>query len=210
MRRVAAILSLVVATTAGAQSFEGAVTYQMEKGTWLYSAKGSKVRMDVNQPEEPGAAMIWDTDANTMMMILPAQKMYMSMPMNQKLSNVPDTAGRGTVTKIGSEVIAGHPCDDYQAVDAHGAKQGVACIAHGMGDFVWFRANSPMMKRMGSRISGLSGAMAGGGFPLKFVDAEGKTNLLATKIERKSIDPSIFTPPAGFTQMQMPAGMQPH
>jgi len=32
--------------------------------------------------------------------------------------------------------------------------------------------------------------------------------MLALKVERKSIDASLFAPPAGYTQMQMPAGMQ--
>jgi len=209
MKRAAVLLSLIVASTAGAQgNFEGTVTYQMANNeTWQYSAKGTKVRIDANNAKMPGAAMIWDTGSNTMTMIMPSQHMYMTMPINQSMANIPDTA-RGKVEKIGSEVIAGQPCDDYQGVDSKGVKQGTSCIAHGMGNFVWFGGSNPMMKQMESRVQGLSGAVAGGGFPLKFVKSNGETTMLATKIERRSLDASLFSPPAGFTQMQMPAGMQ--
>jgi hypothetical protein len=211
MRRVAAMVSLVVATTAGAQgSFQGVVTYQMGKQneTMIYTGSGgSKVRIDVSDPHMPaGAAVIWDTGANTMMMVMPSQKMYMTMNMDKMMSNVPDTA-RGKLTKVGSEVVAGVPCDDYKGTSNTGGEETTVCIAHGMGNFMWFGGNNPMMARMQSRISGLSGAVAGGGFPLKVVKADGTTEMLATKVERRSVDPSLFAPPAGFTQMQMPAGM---
>jgi Domain of unknown function (DUF4412) len=209
MKRVALLLGLVVASTAGAQSFEGTVTYQSGKNneTWQYSAKGGKIRIDVNDPHSPGGAMIWDSDTHTTMMVMPAQKMYMTMNWDKAMAAVPDT-GRGKVTKVGSEVVAGIPCDDYQGTDSHGVKQGTYCIAHGMGNFIWFGGNNPMMKRMEARISGLSDATAGGGFPLKAVDASGETRMLAVKVEKKSLDASLFAPPAGYTQMQMPAGMQ--
>lgn len=211
MRHVAAIISLVVATTAGAQGFEGVVTYQNGKSndTWQYMAKGDKVRFETNEgsASERGA-MVWDLGAKTAMMILPSRKMYMSMDMSKTTANASDTL-RGKVTKVGSEVVAGIPCDDYVGTDKNGVKQGTYCIAHGLGNFAWFSAGSPMMKRMQQRVSGFSDAVAGGGFPLKAVNAQGEIELIAIKVEKKSLDPSLFAAPAGFTQMQMPAGMMP-
>lgn len=210
MRWRAVILSIVVASTAGAQGFEGTVTYQMGKQneTMTYSAKGGKIRMDMNDPHMPGgAAMLWDTGTSQAMMLMPAQKMYITMDMGKAMANVPDTLGHGKFTKIGSEVVAGIPCDDYQGTDAKGVKQGTYCIAHGMGNFMWFGGSNPVMKRMSARVSGLSDATAGGGFPLKITNAAGETDMIALKVEKKSMDASLFTPPAGYTQMQMPAGM---
>src|SRR5215469_5267481 len=212
MRCTAVILSLVVASTAGAQgTFEGVVTYQMNNNeTWQYSAKGNKVRMESLTGQMPGAAMVWDMDARTTLMIMPPQKMYMSVPMgNSSGEHVADTL-RGKVVKVGSEVVAGIPCDDYQGVSNSGEKQGTMCLAHGMGNFLWYRSNSPLMKRMADRVSGLSAAVANGGFPLKITKEDGTTQMIATKVEKRSVDPSVFAPPAGYTQMQMPAGMQPH
>ena len=211
MRGMAAMVSLVVATTAGAQgSFQGVVTYQMGKqnGTMVYSGSGgSKARIDLNDPQMPGgAAMIWDTGANTMMMIVPARKMYMTTNLDKIASSVPDTT-RGKLTKVGSEVIAGVPCDDYKGTDNAGQDATTVCIAHGMGNFLWFGGNNPLMARMNARVSGMSSAVAGGGFPLKVVKSDGTTEMLATKVERHPVDPSLFSPPAGFTAMQLPAGM---
>jgi hypothetical protein len=201
------LLGLVVASTASAQ-FEGVVTYQMGGSgeTWQYMAKGNKARFEVQNSRMPGGAIIMDMSTNTYTMVMPAQKMYMTMPMNQTMANIPDS-GRGKVTKAGSEVIAGQQCDDYVGTNSKGEKEATSCIAHGMGNFMWFGSSNPMMKQMEDRISGLSSAIAGGGFPLKYVKSNGETTMLATKIERKSLDASLFTPPADYHQMQMPAGM---
>src|SRR5579859_6732381 len=105
MRVMAAIAGIVLVSTAGAQGFEGVVTYQTGKNgeTWQYSEKAGKVRIDVNDAHMPGgAAMLFDTGTDTMMMLLPAQKMYMTMDMSKTVANIPDSGGRGKVTKIGS------------------------------------------------------------------------------------------------------------
>jgi hypothetical protein len=211
MKRAAVLSSLIVASTAGAQgTFEGTVTYQMANNeTMQYTAKGNKARMDMASTQMPGAAMIFDRDSHVSTMIIPQQKMYMTMPMGQAEAHLADTA-RGKVTKVGSEVVAGIPCDDYQATANNGEKQGTICLAHGMGNFLWYGSSSPFMRQMESRVSGLSSALANGGFPLKIVKSDGQTTMLATKVEKKPVDASAFAPPAGYTQMQMPAGMAPH
>jgi Domain of unknown function (DUF4412) len=212
MRRVAVLLSLVVASTAGAQgSFEGVVTYQMGNSgdTWQYSAKGGKVRMDMSNAKMPGGvSAIMDMSAMTTTVLMNQQHMYMTMPIPQS-ATIPDSI-HGSVTKTGSEVIAGIPCDDYVGTDAKGAKSGTVCLAHGMGNFAQFGANNPLMRQYSARVSGFSGAMSGGGFPLKIVKEDGQTTMLATKVEKKSLDASLFSIPAGYTQMQMPAGMPQH
>jgi len=59
--------------------------------------------------------------------------------------------------------------------------------------------------RLEQQVQGLSAAAAGGFFPLKWTGTH--DSWVATKIERKTLDPSLFAPPPGYTQMQMPAGM---
>jgi hypothetical protein len=210
MKRVAMLLSVVVTSTASAQ-FEGVVTYQVGTSgeTMQYSTKGSKVRMDVNDTHMPGGmAAIMDVSAMTMTLLINQQHMYMTMPIPQN-ANVPDTA-RGKFVKTGSEVIAGIPCDDYVGQDSKGEKQMTFCLAHGMGNFAQYSTNNPMMRAWASHISGLSGALSNGGFPLKVVKSNGQTEMVATKVERRPVDASLFTVPAGYTLMQMPAGMPQH
>jgi hypothetical protein len=220
MKCMAACLSLVVATAASAQgTFEGVVTYQMgaqQNSTFEYMAKGTKVRFNMNAMgggNNSGAAMmagggvILDASAQTMTMVVPQAKMYMTQPIPQ--NNAIDTAGRGSkVTKVGSEVIAGIPCDDYKATDAQGKSQGMFCVAHGMGNFMWAaQGHASALSDMAARVSGMSGAISGGFFPLKYVKEDGTTVMVATKVEKKSVDDSYFTIPADYHQMQMPAGM---
>jgi hypothetical protein len=214
MKRMALVAMLAVASTAGAQgSFEGVVTYQSENSgkpmMWTYMAKGHKVRLASDDPSAMGGGMIIDGDAHTMTMVVPQQKMYMTQTINtDKTTN--DTAGRGwKITKTGSEVIAGIPCDDYTAVSPKGENEGPMCIAHGMGDFMSGGGNMGMgMGRsawggMAARVPGLSQAMSGGFFPLKMTK-NGKTEMIATKVERKSVDASQFAPPTDYKEMKMP------
>jgi hypothetical protein len=212
MRRVALALGLIAASTAGAQNFEGVVTYDMGTGangknsTWEYMAKGNKVRFQTDDPRTAGMGMIMDMNARTITMIMTPQKMYMTQPIPQYNNPAADTV-HGKITKVGSETIAGVPCDDYQGTDAQGQKKTLVCIAHGMGNFVMGNGNNGMFKSMASHIEGFSAAFGGGGFPLKVVNENGQVTMLATKVERKSLDDAMFTPPADFKQMQLPAGM---
>jgi hypothetical protein len=218
MKCAAVCLSFLVASVAGAQTFEGVVTYQMgaqQNQTFEYMAKGTKVRfsmsgMPAGATNNGGAAMmagggmILDGTAQTMTMVMPAVKMYFTQPIPQHPAN--DTLGRGSkITKVGSEVIAGIPCDDYKTTDSQGKTQGTICIAHGMGNFMFAAAGrGNAISEMASRISGMSGATAGGFFPLKYVKEDGTTVMVATKVEKKPVDDSNFNVPADYKQMPMP------
>jgi Domain of unknown function (DUF4412) len=214
MRRVALALGLIAASTAGAQGFEGVVTYSMgmngangaNGSTWEYMAKGNKVRFQSDDPRAAGMGMIMDMSARTITMIMPLQKMYMTQAIPQYNNTAADTM-HGKITKVGSETVAGVPCDDYQGTDAQGQKKTLVCIAHGMGSFVMGNANNGMFKSMASHVQGFSEAFGGGGFPLKVVNENGQVMMLATKIDKRSLDDAMFTPPADFKQMQLPAGM---
>jgi hypothetical protein len=210
MKRMAMLLSLVAASTVGALgSFEGVVTYQTNgKETMQYTAKGNKARMDANTESAMGPmAMIVDNTANTYTIVMPARKMYMTMPIPQASAAL-DTLRGGKVTKIGSETVAGIPCDDYQGADAKGEKEDTFCLAHGMGNFLWSGQSNGVLQHMVPHVAGLGSAISGGAFPLKVVKSNGEVSFLALKVERKSVDASLFAPPAGFTQMQLPPGMQ--
>jgi len=153
-----------------------------------------------------GVSAIMDLSAMTTTVLMNQQHMYMTMPIPQT-ANIPDSV-HGKIVKTGSEVIAGVPCDDYVGEDAHGQKDDTFCLAHSMGNFAQYSANNPLMKAYAARISGFSSALGSGGFPLKVTKSDGTVQMLATKIEKKSLDASMFTVPAGYTTMQMPAGMQ--
>jgi hypothetical protein len=148
--------------------------------------------------------MIVDNDTKTRTMVIPSRQMYVTSPITDKMSARLDSSTRNTkLVKVGSETVAGVACDDYAITDATTQKSGTVCIAHGMGNFALMGMGSPL-SQFEQRVRGLSDAASGGFFPLKWTgDNDG---LIATSVQRKSVDASLFAPPAGYAQMQMPAG----
>lgn len=211
MRRIALALSVIAASTAGAQGFEGVVTYAMGTGgqnVMQYMAKGNKVRFESTDGRMGGGGMIIDGGAQTMTIIMPTQKMAMTRPIPQFNKAAMDTV-HGKATKVGSETVAGVPCDDYQGTDSKGQNSGTICVAHGMGNWMMAMQTVPWMQAMKQHISGFSDAVAGGAFPLKMTKSDGTVEMIATKVERKSMDDALFTVPADYKTMQMPGGMGP-
>jgi hypothetical protein len=205
---------VAIAVLAMQGTFEGTVTYQVttKSGKTVlfdYSAKGNKV---VLQPRDSSpamfGAMIVDLDTKTQTVVVPSRKMYMTMPMtddNAAAARMDSTMKNVKMVKVGSETVAGVPCDDYATVGGTGNDSGTVCIAHGMGNWVVMGMGASPLAMMEQRIKGLSAAASGGFFPIKWSGRDGDS-MVAVKIEQKHIDPATFTPPAGYTAMQMPAG----
>ncbi len=225
--RVAALAAgfvLVSPAAMAAQSFEGTVTYTMnptsgKPGQLVYHVKGTRVRADVTGATggPPGGMyMLMDATAGTMMSVMPAQKVYMTMDLKAMARQMKPDGGRekrGKITKTGkSETIAGHKCDHYLV----GEKQDSdICAAKGLGMFMGGSA-------MGSGGKGMFGGLPAGfeeyeefakdGFlPLKIsAIRNGKEEVVmeATSVEKKRLDPSLFAVPAGYQQMDMGKMMQ--
>jgi len=208
----AAVLTATVAQAQG--SFEGVVTYQFasQNGktmTWDYYSKGGKVLLQSKDTAGMGGmfgGMILDVNAKTRTMIVPSRKIYVTSPIKETVSQHMDSSMRNTkLTKVGSETVAGVSCDDYANTDPSAQEPDTVCIAHGMGNIALFGVGTPIA-RYEQEVQGFAAAASGGFFPLKMSGP--RNTMVATKIERKTLDASLFVPPAGYTQMQMPAGMQ--
>jgi hypothetical protein len=100
--------------------------------------------------------------------------------------------------------VAGHTCTYYHAVDSSG-EQSDACIATDMGTFAVFqspRGGGGGGASLWQRLLGHQG----GFFPLKVIshkNGKDEVEMVATKIEAKSLDPSLFVPPASYKKMDM-------
>ena len=230
-RTAAAVL--VLGGSAGlalAQSFEGVVAYKMSgKGaatemTQMY--KGGKSRTEISDRGQT-TAMIMDASAQTMTILMPPQKAYMVMDMKRMGGGLGGLLGKGhsgsgagagaagtlqqkVVATGRKETIAGHECEYYVMGDKGEAE---VCSAKGMGMFMM--GQSPMGGGAAS-LAGLSAMATGsdavklfadGFFPLKVVSIEGgkrEVVMEATRVERKTIDASLFVPPADYKEMKMP------
>jgi hypothetical protein len=223
---VSCVASVAVAQAAG---FEGVVAYKMPaKGgagelTQMY--KGTKTRTEVSDGKQT-TAMILDATAGTMTVLMPPKKQYMVMDMKTMGQGLGGLLGRGhkdtgsgggasaTMPAIKAtgrkETIAGHECEYYVMGDKGETE---ICSAKGLGMFMM--GQSPMGG--GSASLAAVAAMstnpdavklfADGFFPLKVVNVKGGKNevvIEATRVEKKTLDASLFAPPPDYTEMKMP------
>ena len=214
-----------------AAGFEGIVAYRMPaKGgagelTQMY--KGTKTRTEVSDGKQT-TAMIMDMTAGTMTVLMPPQKQYMVMDMKkmgQGLggllgmgkghkdtgSNAAGAAAMPKITATGrKETIAGHECEYYVMGDKGETE---VCSAKGLGMFMM--GQSPMGGGSASlaAVAAMSAnpdavkLFADGFFPLKVVNVKGGKNevvMEATRVERKTLEASLFVPPPDYTEMKMP------
>jgi hypothetical protein len=169
-----------------------------------------KLRIDAEGQGHKVSSIV-DPAAHTVLVVMPEQRMYMAMT----LPDAKGAADRGDdmeLTKTGkSEVVAGHHCD-YWHVHRKGddaSKGADVCLASDLGTFM--QPSGPM--RRASAPVWQTALKGHEGFPLKVVEADGGkavTRFEVTQIERKSLDESLFEPPAGFRKMEMPAMMGGH
>ncbi|HEU4988460.1 MAG: DUF4412 domain-containing protein [Gemmatimonadota bacterium] len=208
----AAVATLALPAAATAQgTFEGVVTFQVSAGpggqqTMQYSVKGDKVRMDMSAG---GMSMftLYDGATKTVDMVMPMRQMYMERAIDNDQAMADSAAAKVKIEWTGQkETIAGRECEHANVTDGEGQTSDI-CLAKGMGPFM--RMNGGM----GGRGRGMRGGMGGGweghlgqAFPLK-VTRNGQVEMLATKIEAKSLDDATFRVPDGYQKMQMPMGM---
>lgn len=196
-----------------------------------YFLKGKHTRIETKIPNVPGgeAAMLWDLEGGKMTTLMPSRKMYMTMDFQKTAEAMRETA-KGMKKSNGDEeekfprltptgkqeAIAGYTCEhwlmgDNQEIDM--------CVAKGLGYFGMggqsggglgtFKnlAFSPKMLAEAASHPEWVKLLEGGAFPLKLTtmeDGKVKLSMEATRIERKSLDDSLFTIPSDYKELSMP------
>lgn len=191
--------------------FEGAVTYQITTGsgrppaTMVYYVKGDKARVESAFDGHNGV-MLFDAGSGQMTMVMPEQKMYMTLGHMNDVKSTDQEHYK--ITGPGrTEMIAGHPCEDWQVQQEGDKEVTTMCIARGMGDLMFARSR---MERSQSRLQALLAdpqfreVIKGGFFPLKVVSNNEKTEFVATKIAPGRVDDAMFEVPPGYHQFSMP------
>jgi hypothetical protein len=202
-----------------ASGFEGAITMHVTTSRGAedltFFTKAGKLRVDTPAHNNEMAHVVFDPSTNKTLVIMDNQKMYMEMDRPPVGGIPPGMPGGGPgaaatphappqITKTGKhETIAGMDCEDWTSKDASG-KVGAICAAKGIA-FFDFAAMAPGRSEGAAWIDQLRSEQY---FPLRAVDtdASGKevSRMEATKIERKSLDDSLFVPPAGYHPMVIP------
>ncbi len=201
--------------------------------TMVQTTKGRKVRWDGMGGQN--STMIFDGDSHTMIIVQPEKKSYMTVtqadmdqmaammkPMADRMKEKKgssDDAFKVDLTNTGrTETVAGTKCEVWHGTTMENGKkkEGEACVAKGVGFALYdVMLNNPMTKQMrGSMEESMAKykqMMSGGKGLLKMTSIEdGKTDvdMVATKIDRKSVSDDAFKPPAGYTGQSMGEMMQ--
>ncbi len=195
---IAAIATPVAAHGQGAKQFQGVVTFQTDAGqTFEYAVRKGLVRIDMNGESRRGS-MIMDPASHKMYMLMPEQKMYMEMKLSG-LDSLDDSATKVEPTKTGkTEVVAGHQCEYWTVKEDKG--QVDVCLARDMGGFMVFDNGAI------GEASAWQRAIGNDSFPLKVVmhkDGGDEVALVATKVEARTLDASLFSPPSSYKKREM-------
>jgi Domain of unknown function (DUF4412) len=187
------------------ENFEGKVTFNIfdngETHSMDYYMKDGKICFDSNEKEGRGQ-FVMDPSSKQILIIMPDQKMYMEMPMPEAKINSQTEKGMNENADFSNtgetKEILGYNAEKW--VYKNGDDQGEAWLTKDIGSFIWF--NNPMMNDE-SKPQWMKDLKEGGYFPL-LVTENGKKVFEVTSIEKKSVDKSLFEPPAGFKKMDIP------
>ena len=208
---------LLVPSFLSAKTFEGTVAMSMSDGRngsheISYSIKGSKIRTEMQGKAGQNTAAILDLDQQQIIVLMPAQSMYMVMPMKQTIDKVTsDNISNDTTlenTGITKEIL-GYECTKYLAKSSDGVTE--IWATDQLGTFMGLGSLQNPMARGKSKAAWEEAIDGKNFFPL-LVITEGKGNgqftLTTTAIEAKSLPQSLFVAPEGYRKFDMGAMMQ--
>lgn len=213
------ILAAAIALTAGAgvrpvmaqsgSPFEGIVSLQItgDHGgpqSMDYYVRNGAFRIEL-QPggDKPQIAVIMNPKEQLMFMMMPSQQMYMQMPLPKLKEKMEAAAEKPDIRKTGKmDRIAGYSCEHWivKSEIKQKSDSADACMSKELGGFLPFQG----MGRGQSQPSWIAEFGEGGYFPLRVTKIGDATPVIeVTKIQKKSLDASLFQPPADFKKMDM-------
>jgi len=199
-----------------ARTFEGVMRFrgEVEHRTveMIYMAKGSKVRQEF-PIENRRFVMLLDHRSGEMTTLDDEHKSYI-------VRNLHDLSGDdGEMPKItrlaGAERILGHDCEHFLIESPDVDLKAEVCAAKGLGlfnggsDMSWAPGNSASQRALVAKNTEYARILREGFLPLKFttISEDGtRATMVATSVEAKQLDASVFMPPVGYTRVQLPAG----
>jgi Domain of unknown function (DUF4412) len=184
--------------------FEGSITMALGapqgRTEVTYLVRGDRLRVDMPGGGGMAGYVVRDAGKNVTTMVMPSQRAYMDLSALQAM--MPDAATQAAKTPDikptgKKETVAGVECE-HVIVAANDGQYDV-CGAKGLGSF------SSMSSPMSRGTSGPPGLERLGKdfFPLKMQKVGGDVLMQVTKIEKKSLDASMFAVPEGYQKIEM-------
>jgi hypothetical protein len=209
--------------------FEGEITSTMFMGSGQqvqYSIKGSRTRIETRLPQggpQTGAGqasvLLMDYTSTSQTLLFPQTKTYMPMNLGATMEKMGKEAGNDAtndfpkMTSTGkTETVAGITCQHWLIGDKMDTclAQGMGYFSGGSGGILDKLKNFALRDKFKAQLDAnpeFAKFVEGGAFPLKMTLTEnGQSKLVmeVTKIERKSLDDSLFTVPADYKKMELP------
>jgi len=196
-----AVATLALQAQAWAAPFEGVATYKLLSGKdkspkeMTFSIKGDKFRTDVAEKGRKGS-MIMDMKSKKMIILMPDEKKYMEMSLDGKMGQG-KAKNAGKLVKTGkTETIAGYKAEEWAY---EGGKDKLSIW--GTKDLGgWTPMNSPEGGK-GPQFD-IPAELKDGSFFMLRVSGD-KGGMEATKVEKKSLEASLFEVPSGYAKMDM-------
>jgi len=199
---VSAVIALA-APAAAAQDFEGVVTMHTSGGSRnadvQYMVRNGAVRIDGSGPGG-GGAVIMDPQKKTTTLLLPQMKMYSESAWDpsKEMSKAADHDVQ--IDKTGKmETVAGYSCEHWIVTDKTEGKDNATdvCVTKQLGGF------APMRMGQGGPHPAWMDQVKDI-FPLKVTKVgDTQSEMVVTKVEKKSLDPQLFQVPSDYTKMDM-------
>ena len=202
-------LNLAAASLAAGEAFEGVVDMALsgphaEAQTIQYSAKGAKLRMDMEGQGGHKMVMLIDNATQKRFMLMPEKKVALSMDLKAADARRKDSA-QAKLTKTGkTEQILGYTAEQFLVEEGGGKGSMEIWAAKGLGTFHMAPQGGPMGAKQAPHAWEKE-FRDKGYFPLKVV---GKSfSMQVTKIVKKGLDDSLFEVPADYKLMDLGAMM---
>jgi hypothetical protein len=196
-----------------AQAFEGIVSLRVRElgGEVQAYLKADNVRMELATPMGAGV-VIANSASGPVYLVLPARQVVMVVKRSGSVEPADPSAARLTATGREDEVAA-HRCEVFRSRDPGGGADLDLCLARGLGT-IGAGAGALFDNPLGQVGLGRPGRSQGAAwvaalarrrlFPLRAADTTGVPRWEVTRIERRPMADTLFSPPAGFQRMELP------
>jgi len=207
---LAAGLLAASASLSAQASFEGRITMSMKEGsskpmTMSYAMKKDRIRVDVTTDKGDTVASIMDFAKKEIVSLMPSEKMYMVLPMQDVADAAKEVARESAPLEKTdeTEVILGYTCTKYLSRDR--TTETEIWAAEGIGMFAGIGSSNPM--KPAPRNAWEAELAEKGFFPLRVVgkNRRGREQyrLEVTAIDRQPLADSLFSPPEGYERFDM-------
>lgn len=207
--------ALLAPAALAADAFEGKISLVLTAGkgrgqTLDLAIKNKLQRIDMTAGNGQRVSSIVNLSQHEITVILPEQRLYMTIPIQEAEAAAQQRAAHGQLEKTGqTDKILGYVCELFTLKE--NGKTTELWLADGLGSFMGLGGGNPFGGRPTPKTAWEQALAGKTGFPLRVIEraAGGKENsrMEVTKIDPSPLPDSLFAPPADYQRFEMPAGL---